>query len=44
MSKIKDASYVAFVLAAIGIIPAVVVTALMIIPIKIIQYIARLAF
>lgn len=44
MSKIKDASYAAFVLAAIGIIPAVAVIAIMIIPIKIIQYIASLAF
>lgn len=44
MSKVKDAAYVVSVLAAIGIVPAVAVTALMIIPIKIIQYIASLAF
>lgn len=44
MRKIKDAAYVVSVLTAIGIVPAVAVTALMIIPIKIIQYIASLAF
>lgn len=44
MSKVKDAAYVVSVLAAICIVPAVAVTTLMIIPIKVIQYIASLAF